>query len=258
MSATPRIFIDTPLVPGQSVELDEAQSHYISRVMRLNLNDNVRVFNGQDGEFLAKITAVSKRAVALTPETCTRAQTSGPDLWLAFAPLKKAKTDLVIEKAVELGVKKIVPVQTERCQAQAIRLERFERIVIEASEQTERLDIPEIGAPASLDDFVADWESNRLLMFCDESGDDSALPWGGESGRARAIAEELSNCTEKAACVLIGPEGGFTPAERKLLRSLAFVLPVSLGPRILRAETAAITALAVWQAILGDWTERSR
>jgi 16S rRNA (uracil1498-N3)-methyltransferase len=182
-----------------------------------------------------------------------REQATPPDLWLLFAPLKKTRTDFVVEKAVELGVREIRPVLTERCEAQAVRTDRLQRIAIEAAEQTERLDVPPVREARRLDLALKDWDPARLLYFCDEAGDEGDRPWGGEAGRAAPMADVLKAAPAPAGAILIGPEGGFSPAERTMLRKLDFVRPVGLGPRILRAETAAAAALAIWQAVLGDW-----
>ncbi len=257
MSATPRLFVSVDLASGGTLELDSAQSHYLGRVMRLAAGDPVRVFNGRDGEFDAIVATVAKRAVTLSLGGQTREPSVSPDLWLAYAPIKKAASDLIVEKAVELGVRRILPVRTQRSNAPAVRSDRLERIVIEAAEQTERMDIPEVGEECSLEAFLNGWPEDRSLLFCDESGDDEAAPWGGSGGVAPSMAEVVSNLTGRPVAILIGPEGGFSPEERLLLRGQSFVLPISLGPRILRAETAAIAAMAVWQAVCGDWAGRA-
>lgn len=253
MSATPRLYVEHDLADGLELTLDEGQSHYIGRVMRLKAGDPVRLFNGRDGEFAAAVHEVAKRAVTLVLSRRTREQTSGPDLWLAFTPVKKAATDLIVEKAVELGVSKLIPVRTQRCVAQSVRADRFARIASEAAEQSERLDIPAVAEETSLSDLVKSWPADRKLIYCDEAGDNDAESWGGAEGRAAPIAAQLSGLSNQPAALLIGPEGGFTPEERQMLRSKPFVVPVSLGPRILKAETAAIAALSVWQALCGDW-----
>jgi 16S rRNA (uracil1498-N3)-methyltransferase len=170
-----------------------------------------------------------------------------------FAPLKKARTDFIVEKATEIGASEIRPVLTDRTDADTVRTDRLQRIAVEAAEQTERLDVPPVRDAMKLEQALSGWDEARILIYADEAGDEGAKPWGGEDGRARPIADMLKAPNAGGAAILIGPEGGFTPAERKRLRSLSYVRPVGLGPRILRAETAAIAALALYQALAGDW-----
>jgi 16S rRNA (uracil1498-N3)-methyltransferase len=253
MSATPRLFVESDLVADGVVRLVEEQAHYFTRVLRLKPGATVRVFNGRDGEFEAELGAAAKNSAELRIGPCVRPQQAPPDLWLLFAPLKKTRTDFLVEKAVELGVGEICPVLTQRCEAQAVRSDRLQRIAIEAAEQTERLDVPPVREAQRLDAALQGWDPSRPLYFCDEAGEDGDRPWGGPSGRAAPMVDVLRQSPSASGAVLIGPEGGFSPAERKMLRSLDFVRPVSLGPRILRAETAAAAALTIWQAISGDW-----
>jgi 16S rRNA (uracil1498-N3)-methyltransferase len=253
MSATPRLFVQADLSAGAEVVLDTDQSHYLTRVMRLEAGDSVRLFNGRDGEFDASIASAGKSAAKLALGAQTRVQVSGPDLWLLFAPLKKTRTDFVVEKAVELGAADIRPVITDRCEAETVRTERLQRIAVEAAEQTERLDVPPVREAMGLYAMLDGWDAGRRLYFCDEAGEEGEKPWGGEAGRAPALFDVLKGDAGGQAAVLIGPEGGFTPAERGRLRGLPFVRAVGLGPRILRAETAAIAALSIWQAAAGDW-----
>lgn len=250
MSATPRLYVANDLAPGDTIALAEEQSHYLARVMRLGTGDPVRLFNGRDGEFDAAIAAAGKREVTLKLGSRTREPAAPPDLWLLFAPLKKANTDLVVEKAVELGVAEIYPVLTERTGAENVRTDRLKRIAIEAAEQTERLDVPPVREAADLSALLAGWPKDRRLFFADEAGDEGGKPWGGSAGRAGPMPR-----VDGPAAILIGPEGGFTPAERSRLRGFSFVTPIGLGPRILRAETAAISALTLWQALNGDWAD---
>ncbi len=253
MSATPRLYVAPDLVEGGVVVLDGDQAHYLSRVMRLGAGDPVRVFNGRHGEWDASLTASTKSTATLQLGPRVRAQAGVPDLWLLFAPLKKARTDFVVEKAVELGVAEIRPVLTERTDAETVRVDRLQRLAIEAAEQTERLDVPPIRDATKLMPLLSGWDASRVLLFADEAGDDAERPWGGEAGRAKPADDVLRGMPDGPAAILIGPEGGFSVAERAHLRKQAFVRPVSLGPRILRAETAAVAALALWQAIRGDW-----
>ncbi len=253
MSATPRLHVAPDLGVGADIPIDGDQAHYLTRVLRLGVGDPVRVFNGRDGEFEASVSAVTKSTARLLLGDRMREQATVPDLWLLFAPLKKARTDFLVEKAVELGAAEILPVITERTDAETVRVDRLSRIAIEAAEQTERLDVPLVREAVKLETLLAKWGASRLLIYADEAGDEGGRPWGGDAGRARPMAEVLAAMADSPAAILIGPEGGFSPAERKKLRDLPFVRPVGLGPRILRAETAALASLALWQSIRGDW-----
>jgi 16S rRNA (uracil1498-N3)-methyltransferase len=253
MSATPRLHVEADLAAGAQIRLTTDQSHYVLHVMRLGLGGRVRLFNGADGEFDAELVSAGKNAVQLGVLSRTRAQAACPDLWLVFAPLKKDATDFLIEKATELGVAELHPVFTDRTVSREVRLDRLRRIAVEAAEQTERLDVPRVQEGAKLARAFADWDPKRLVFHADESGDDGARPWGGETGRARPMAEVVRAEGSARAAILIGPEGGFSPMERAWLKSLPFVRAVGLGPRILRAETAAVAALTVWQSVAGDW-----
>ncbi|MBI1359510.1 MAG: 16S rRNA (uracil(1498)-N(3))-methyltransferase [Alphaproteobacteria bacterium] len=239
MSATPRLFVEADLAAGGTAELSSDQAHYLGRVMRLGPGDAVKLFNGRDGEFECRLDQVGKSAAVVQVIRQTRPQVTTPDIWLLFAPLKKTRTDFVVEKATELGVRVIWPVLTERCEAQAVRTDRLSRIAIEAAEQTERMGVPEVRRELKLVDVVANWKPERTLLFCDEMGEAPLL--------SDAVAGAAS------AAILIGPEGGFSPDERKLIRNGPGVRPATLGPRILRAETAAVAALTLWQAAVGDW-----
>ena len=253
MSATPRLHVAPDLGEGADIPTDGDQAHYLTRVLRLGVGDPVRVFNGRDGEFEASVSAVTKSTARLLLGNRMREQAAVPDLWLLFAPLKKARTDFIVEKAVELGAAEIWPVLTERTDAETVRVDRLSRIAIEAAEQTERLDVPPVREAVKLESLLGKWDAFRLLIYADEAGDDGGRPWGGEAGKAAPMTDVLAGIGDSPAAILIGPEGGFSPVERKRLRDLPFVRPVGLGPRILRAETAALAALALWQAIRGDW-----
>jgi 16S rRNA (uracil1498-N3)-methyltransferase len=209
--------------------------------MRLAAGDELLVFNGRDGEWLAVIASVGKRSVTLEVRTGTRAQSTGPDLDLLVALVKRARLETIVEKAAELGAARVRIVLTERTNADHTRVDRLAAIATEAAEQTGRLDVPEVAAPVKLEGLVRSWPAGRRLLFCDEAGD------------ARPVLEALSGEPAGPWSVLIGPEGGFSPREREILRALPFATPATLGPRILRADTAAISALALWQAALGDW-----
>lgn len=247
----PRLLIEQDLKPGAAIALDEAQARHVGTVLRLNEGDALRVFNVRDGEWSARVTAKTKRGMSVSVDALLRETRLAPDLDLLFAPVKRHATDLIVEKATELGVRRIRPVITQRTIAETVRLDRLQSIAREATEQTERFDAPEILEPVSLAKVVDGWDALRPLIYADEAGDDAAAPWGGETGRGKPIASALPS-SEKLA-LLIGPEGGFTPEERRMLRALPFVNAVSLGPRILRAETAVIAALSVIQAQWGDW-----
>jgi 16S rRNA (uracil1498-N3)-methyltransferase len=253
MSATPRLYVAPDLSEGGDLVLDGDQAHYLTRVLRLGVGDPVRVFNGRQGEFEGALTGSTKSTATLKLETRLRDQSTVPDLWLLFAPLKKARTDFLVEKAVELGAAEIRPVMTERTDADTVRVDRLQRLAIEAAEQTERLDVPAVREAMKLQTILQQWPEGRRLIFADEAGDDQGRPWGGEAGKALPMVDVLRGLPDGPAAILIGPEGGFSPAERKRLREQPFVHPVGLGPRILRAETAATAALTLWQAIRGDW-----
>lgn len=253
MTVEPRLFLNTPLTQDQSVELDKDQAHYLLTVMRRKRGDGVRVFNGQDGEWRAIVSETGRRSACLQIEGQSRPQYCVPDMALYFAPVKKARTDFIVEKATELGAASITPVMTMRTMADRVNIARLEGLVREAAEQTERLDLPCVHEPVALTGLIKTWNSKRRLIFADEAGDEAQTPWGGLTGRAPPIAEALASSDSAQFALIIGPEGGFAPEERQLLRAQSFVLPVSLGPRILRADTAVVAALSVWQSVLGDW-----
>ncbi len=236
-----RLFVEQPLGEGLRVAPGEGQAHYLLTVMRARAGDRVRLFNGRDGEWLARVAEVSKRACILVCERLTAEQSPVPDLWLAFAPIKKTPADYVVQKATELGVRALLPVMTRRTIVSRVNVDRMRSNAVEAAEQSDRLSVPEVRAPQPLPAFLSQWPADRALVFCDEAGD------------AQPIADALSNTDAKAWAILTGPEGGFDPAERELIRRSPRALPVTLGPRILRADTAALAALAVWQALKGDW-----
>ena len=217
------------------------QSHYLGHVMRVNVGDRLRLFNGRDGEWEARVETVGKRDMTLLAEMRTRPQTVGPDLELLVALVKRTRMDVIAEKAAELGARRLRPVITDRSIADRTNVERLTSIAIEAAEQCLRVEFPQVLEPEKLERVLANWDSGRRLMFCDEAGD------------APPAAEALAAAGGTSWALLIGPEGGFTPAERARIREMPNSVPVSLGPRILRADTAAISALTLWQATLGDW-----
>ena len=237
-----RLFIPHDLAAGAELALDHAQSHYLAAVMRQAVGDEVALFNGRDGEWRCAITAVTKRAVGLKAEIQVRPQQTGPDLDLVIALVKRGRLETIVEKAAELGARRVRPVLSERTNADRARVERLTAIATEAAEQTGRLDVPQVAEPMKLSKLIDDWEAGRRLLFCDEAGD------------AKPILEALKGQLAGPWAILIGPEGGFSPAERATLRALPYAVAASLGPRILRADTAAISALTLWQAALGDWT----
>jgi len=251
--AEPRLLIDARLTSGATIALDEGQARHIGTVLRLAIGDAVRVFNAADGEWRARLTEKSKRGIVALVEDLLRAPRQAPDLDLLFAPVKRHATDLIVEKATELGVRRLRPVITQRTIAETVRLDRLNTIAREAAEQTERFEAPKIAEAVSLARALDGWDVERELIYADEPGDDSSAAWGGDVGRAAPIGEVLANKRGGKLALLIGPEGGFTIEERRMLRATSFVTPVSLGPRILRAETAVIAALSVIQAMWGDW-----
>lgn len=235
-----RLFVTHDLAAAAELTLDEGQSRYLGAVMRAKAGDELRVFNGRDGEWRALVAAVGKRAVTLQVIDPARPQGAGPDLDLVVALVKRGPLETIVEKAAELGVRRIRPVITERTNADYTRVERLRVIATEASEQTGRLDVPEVAEPVKLEALIAGWEAGRRLLFCDEAGG------------AQPALQALKGAAGPWA-VLIGPEGGFSPREREILRGLPFAVAATLGPRILRADTAAISALTLWQAAAGDW-----
>ena len=248
-----RLFVDGNLDEGARLEPTSDQARYLTAVMRLTAGDALLVFNGRDGEWRARLAEASKRGCVLELEAQTRPQTLGPDLDLVLALVKRGPLETIIEKATELGVRRIRLVTTRRTNADHVKGARLAAIASEAAEQTGRLDVPEIREPKRLGAVIEAWEAGRRLMFCDEAGDDPAEEWGGTAGRARPALDALNGAAPGPWALLIGPEGGFAPEERQRLRASAFVTAATLGPRILRADTAVIAALTLWQARLGDW-----
>lgn len=235
-----RLHVASPLAPAAAVAPTLDQSRYLTQVMRLKAGDDLLVFNGRDGEWRCTVAEVLKKGVILRAEEQVRPQSFGPDLELIVAVVKKARVETIVEKAAELGARRVRLVLTKRTNADRIRLDRLDAIAEEAAEQTGRLDVPAVDDPIRLDALLDGWEAGRQLMFCDETGGAPAF-----SALAAAGAGPWS--------ILIGPEGGFSPEEGERLRSLPFTTAVSLGPRILRADTAAIAAMTLWQAAVGDW-----
>ncbi|MEM1163620.1 MAG: 16S rRNA (uracil(1498)-N(3))-methyltransferase [Pseudomonadota bacterium] len=236
-----RLYVQSDLGAGRDVALERDQAHYVSSVMRRAVGDHVLLFNGRDGEWLAEITQVGKRAARLACRSQTRGQQIPPDLWLCFAPIKKARTDFIAEKACEMGCRRLVPVFTRNTNSERVRTDRLQAHGIEAAEQCGLMSVPEVAEPIALAALLEAWPDDRQLLFCDETG--TAPP-----------AQDILRAADAGPwAVLIGPEGGFTPNEAAHLRGLHFAHPASLGPRVLRADTAAVAALVVWQSVLGDW-----
>lgn len=239
--STIRLFLDTPLTAEASIEIERDHAHYLFNVMRLSAGETVRVFNGQDGEWEATIVEASKKRGVLRADTQTRPQAEPPDIELIFAPIKKARTDFIVEKACELGCRSIRPVFTRYTNSERLNLPRLRAHMVEAAEQCEGLSIPALEPPEKLSALLSKWDE-RTLIFCDEARS------------APEIFTALSKLSPGTpVSVLIGPEGGFSPEEAKQLHALDNVIPVSLGPRILRADTAAVAAITAIQSALGDW-----
>lgn len=237
--SAPRLFVPDELGPERRIALEGPQAHYLGKVMRMRAGDTVILCDDLTGEWAAHVIDVGKRDVVLDVVEMLRVREAVPDLWLCPALLKRDRFDLVLEKATELGVARIAPVITRRCVADKLNPERARAITIEAAEQCARTALPQLAEPVKLDTLLANWPKDRALFFADENGGEPA---------ATAFAAHHG-----PAALLIGPEGGFDDAERAAIRAHPEARPISLGPRILRGETAAITALAVWMASAGDW-----
>jgi len=238
-SSLPRLFVEEVLADGASLILEGPQANYLAVVLRLEAGDRVKLFDDRTGEWLAEIIEASRKRVALRLVERLRERESVPDLWLLFAPIKRGRIDWLAEKATELGVARLVPVLTRRTIVDRVNLERLRAHVVEAAEQCERTALPELAEPAKLADLLSGWPEDRALFFADEEG----------GAPLAAAAAALPG----PAALLVGPEGGFTGEEREAIRALAQARPVSLGPRILRADTAAAAAIALWMASAGDW-----
>jgi 16S rRNA (uracil1498-N3)-methyltransferase len=234
-----RLYVDQALAQGQAVAVNADQAHYLFNVMRLARGAAVSLFNGCDGEWRAEVAEAGKRGGILICTEQTAPLRLPPDLWLAFAPIKKARTDFIVEKATELGAARIIPVQTRHTNAERIRQDRLQAHALEAAEQCGATSVPEVSDLTSLDKFLTTFPTERKLLWCDEAMVGQAPALSGSRGEKWAI--------------LIGPEGGFSADEQQRLRALPQIHPTALGPRILRADTAAVAALTLWQAALGDW-----
>ncbi|MEM1387220.1 MAG: 16S rRNA (uracil(1498)-N(3))-methyltransferase [Pseudomonadota bacterium] len=233
-----RLYVDQPLAPEQTVSLARDQAHYLFSVMRLTPGTRLALINGRDGEFDAVVDAAGKREGRLRVGERLRPLQRPPDLWLLFAPIKKARTDFIVEKAAELGAARILPVQTRFTNSERVRRERLQAHVIEAVEQCGGTFVPEVAEMAKLDTMLSAWPADRNLIFCDETTAGEAQPLGLQPA---------------PSAILIGPEGGFSEEERRRLRAMPQTQTITLGPRVLRADTAAVAALTLWQSRLGDW-----
>jgi len=236
-----RLFVNGPLSAGTVFSCDRSQSNYLRNVMRLTAGDNILVFDGESGEWSASLDIQGKHSCTLNIAEQVREQSGGPDIHYLFAPVKRARLDYMVQKAVELGVAALCPVITHRTEVSRVKQDRLHANVIEAAEQCGVLRIPHISEPVSLDKLLEMWNPQRRIFYCDEEADISSP------------IEVLKSVERSPAAVLIGPEGGFDPGERERLKSLPFVTSLSLGPRIMRADTAAVAALALVNAVLGDW-----
>lgn len=253
-----RLHLDQPLGPGQALRLDAAQAHYLFAVMRLGPGARLRVFDGRSGEWLSEVAEAGRRGGTLTCLAPSAPQRDPPDLWFLFAPIKKARTDFIVEKATELGAARILPVQTDYTNAERIRPDRLRAHAVEAAEQCGGTYVPEVSELRPLSALLDGWDSGRRILWADE-GLAAPAPRAGDRAGAAADAEgpggvrTLAGLPRGPWAILIGPEGGFSPRERARLGALGCVTPLRLGPRILRADTAACAALSLWQATLGDW-----
>jgi 16S rRNA (uracil1498-N3)-methyltransferase len=236
-----RLYVPHDLAAGAEFDADKGQSHYLSHVLRMGIGSELLVFNGRDGEWSARITATAKKAVRLAVGGQTRPQPPAPDLVHAFAPLKTGRMDYLVQKAVEMGAGVLQPVITQHTQVARPSTDKIAANVIEAAEQCGVLAVPPVREPLKLDRLLAEWDRERRLIFCDEDA---------EGNNPLRILEAIG---ERRLGLLVGPEGGFSDAERGQLRALPFVTAIPLGPRILRADTAAVAALALIQATIGDW-----
>lgn len=238
-ASAPRLFVDQPLAAGQEIRIEGGQAHYLTTVMRLRPGGHLKLFDDVTGEWLGEVTASAKRDCHVRIVELLRPREDVPDLWLCAAPIKRARIDWVAEKASELGVARVIFVDTRRAVVDKLNLDRLRAHMVEAAEQCERTALPQLSDLTPLNRLLADWPAGRKLFFADEEG-------------GAPIGEAVRDARGPAA-ILIGPEGGFDPAERAAIRALPDAVPVSLGPRILRADTAAIAAISVWMSASGDW-----
>ena len=236
-----RLFVEADLAEGATVPCGPEQANYLRNVLRLGAGDKILVFNGRDGEWQAELAEAGKRGATLAVHRQTRPQEAGPDIDYLFAPLKRARLDYMVQKATEMGAARLRPVLTHRTTPERVNTERMRANAIEAAEQCGILRIPEVREPEKLDRVIAAWDPDRPLIFCDEASEE------------RCPFTTLAKVEPGPLAVLVGPEGGFDDAERELIASQPYAVRISLGPRILRADTAAVAALALVNAALGDW-----
>jgi 16S rRNA (uracil1498-N3)-methyltransferase len=237
----PRLYVEETLSQGMSVTLEGAPANYLANVLRLGPGAQIKLFDNRTGEWLAEIAEAGKKRVSLRPVTHLRPREPVPDLWLVFAPIKRGRVDWLVEKATELGVARLVPVITRRTIVDRVKDERLFAHAIEAAEQCDRTVLPELAEPQKLEALLKSWPAERALIFADEMGG----------------APLIEAASPAPAAILIGPEGGFTDEERAMIRAVPPARSVSLGPRILRADTAALAALSLWMAAAGDWGRHS-
>lgn len=242
-----RLYVQSPLMQGEHFSVRDNAAHYLSHVMRLKENDTIAVFNGYDGDWAAYISAVTKKEVHLVAQSLLRPQHASPDITLVFAPIKGARMDFIIEKSSEMGVRALMPIRTDFTVVTRVNHERAQAHLIEAAEQTERQDIPVLHEMVSLEQLLSTWSKDTILFYGDESGQ------GKTADNALATLERGTS-----VAYLVGPEGGFSPKEHRLLQSLPFTQAISLGPRVLRADTAVVAGLAVIQSWVGDWEHHPR
>jgi len=243
---TQRLFVDAPLATGQNITVTPEQTHYLAHVLRMQVGDALRLFNGRDGEWLGALSHVGKKQAALTVQSLLRPQQNAPDIELIAAPIKKAHFDFMLEKVTELGVRHITPLLTQRTQVREVNTERCHAMMVEAAEQSDRLDVPTIGKPEAIASLIAAWRNtraDRTVIVCAEFGDAQPIA---------EVCQKLAHDTH-AVSIITGPEGGFAEDELSALCALPGAHAARLGPRILRADTAAIAALTCWQAMRGDW-----
>ena len=245
-----RLYVESGLAAGGAVALTPEQAHYLHAVMRQGPGDEVALFNGRDGEWRARIDTIGKNKASLVPMEATAVQEGSPDLWLVFAPIKRARIDFLAEKATELGVSRLVPVITRHTAVERVNVGRLRANAVEAAEQTGRLDVPTVDEPVALDALLGRWPAGRRLLVLDETG-------GGRPIVAAAQSLLADGAAVPPCAILVGPEGGFAEDELVRLRALPFVITAGLGPRLLRSDTAALAALACWQAAAGDWPRPS-
>lgn len=248
----PRLHLDAPLAEGAGAALSAEQAHYLKNVLRREAGAAIRLFNARDGEFEAMLADIGKKGALAAIGAQRRLPVKEPDVAIVFAPVKRAAVELIVQKGTELGASAFMPVMTERTNADRLRTDRLSAIAREAAEQCGRLSVPAFHAPEKLPGALLRWDHARTLYYCDEAGDDPGEEWGGAKGRAEPLFDVVKRRGAGPAALLIGPEGGFSEQERSWLRSLPYVAPATLGPRILRADTAAIVSLALWQAAAGD------